>query len=145
MPSIFSRIIAGEIPGRLVWDDERCVGMIDIRPLHAGHSLVVPRIEIDHWIDLDSETAAHLMIVAREIGRAQMLAFPCRRIGIVIAGFEVPHAHLHVVPTDTMADLDFRNADPSVAAAELDRAAGALRQALVDLGHGERVPAPTAQ
>jgi diadenosine tetraphosphate (Ap4A) HIT family hydrolase len=141
MPSIFSRIIAGEIPGRLVWDDDLSVAMIDIRPLHAGHSLVIPKAEVDHWIDLDAGTAAHLMTVAREIGRAQAAAFPCHRIGVVIAGFEVPHAHLHVVPTDTMADLDFRNADPSVPAAELDRAAGALRHALHDLGHGAHVPA----
>jgi histidine triad (HIT) family protein len=140
MPSIFSRIITGEIPGRLVWDDDICVAMIDIRPLHVGHSLVIPKAEVDHWIDLEAGTAAHLMAVAREIGRAQAAAFPCQRIGMVIAGFEVPHAHLHVVPTDSMADLDFRNADPSVPAAELDQAAAALRQALNDLGHGANVP-----
>lgn len=140
MPSIFTRIIAGEIPGRLVWDDEHCVVMVDIRPLHRGHCLVVPKAEVDHWTDLEAETATHVMDVAREVGRAQRQAFPCERIGLMIAGFEVPHTHLHVVPMDTMADLDFRNADPSVDAAELDRVADELREVLTDLGHGDRLP-----
>lgn len=141
MASIFSRIIAGEIPGRLVWDDETCVVMVDIRPLHEGHCLVIPKEEVDHWLDLDAVTSAHLMVVAREVGRAQQAVVACERIGLLIAGFEVPHTHLHVVPIDSMANLDFRNADPSVDAAALDSVADRLRKALVDLGHGEHVPA----
>jgi histidine triad (HIT) family protein len=144
MPSIFSRIMAGEIPGRLVWDDDRCVAMIDIRPLHVGHCLVFPRVEVDHWIDLEPALATHLMMVARSIGEAQMRAFSCERIGLIIAGFEVPHTHVHVVPIDSMADLDFRNADQSVDAAELDRVAATLRQALVDLDRSSPVPASPA-
>ncbi|MEM8923391.1 MAG: HIT family protein [Actinomycetota bacterium] len=140
MPSIFSRIIAGEIPGRLVWDDETCVVMVDIRPLHVGHCLVIPKQEVDHWLDIDAVTSAHLMVVAREIGRAQKATFPCERVGLMIAGFEVPHTHLHVVPMDSMDDLDFRNADPSVDAAALDEVADKLRAALTDLGHGDNVP-----
>lgn len=139
MPSIFTRIIAGEIPGRLVWTDEHCVVMVDIRPLHRGHCLVIPKVEVDQWVDLDSATASHLMMVAHEVGRAQRETFPCARIGLMIAGFEVPHAHLHVLPIDSMADLDFGNADPSVDAAELDRVADELRQALVALGHQQQV------
>lgn len=140
MASIFSRIIAGEIPGRLVWDDETCVVMVDIRPLHRGHCLVIPKQEVDHWVDLDAVTSAHLMVVAREVGRAQQSVVTCERIGLMIAGFEVPHTHLHVVPMNSMAELDFRNADPSVDAAELDAIADQLRKALADLGHGEFVP-----
>ncbi len=143
MASIFSRIIAGEIPGRLVWDDDLCVAMVDIRPLHPGHCLVIPKAEVDHWIDLDPDTSTHLMTVARELGRAQQQAFPCGRIGLLIAGYEVPHTHLHVIPTDSMADFDFRNADPSVDAAELDRVADRLRSALVELGHEASLPTPS--
>lgn len=141
MSSIFSRIIAGEIPGRLIWNDDTCVVMVDIRPLHRGHCLVIPKQEIDHWLDLDAVTSAHLMVVAREVGRAQKSVVTCERIGLMIAGFEVPHTHVHVVPMDSMANLDFRNADPSVDAAELDTVADQLRKALIDMGHGEQVPA----
>jgi histidine triad (HIT) family protein len=139
MPSIFSRIIAGEIPGRLVWTDELCVVMVDIRPLHPGHCLVIPKGEVDHWVDLDEATAAHLMTVARHLGRAQQAAFPCQRIGLLIAGYEVPHTHLHVIPTDTMADFDFARADPTVPADELDRVADVLRRTLADQGQGANV------
>lgn len=139
MASIFTRIIAGDIPGRLVWDDDQCVVMVDIRPLHRGHCLVIPKAEVDHWVDLDPGTATHLMEVARHIGRAQQQAFPSQRIGLLIAGFEVPHTHVHVVPVDDMGDLDFRNADPSVDAAELDRVADELRAQLRADGHDARV------
>ncbi len=142
MPSIFSRIIAGEIPGRLVWDDEVCVVMVDIRPLHPGHCLVIPKAEIDHWIDLDAATVTHLMTVAGAVGRAQQVAFPCQRIGLLIAGYEVSHTHLHVMPTDSMADFDFGQADSSVEASELDRVAELLRSTLIDQGHGQYVPQP---
>ena len=140
MASIFTRIIAGEIPGRLVWDDDRCVVMVDIRPLHQGHCLVIPKAEVDHWVDLDVETATHLMEVAQQVGRAQQRAFSCQRIGLLIAGFEVPHTHLHVVPLDDMSNLDFANADPSIDGVELDRVAERLRQQLVDDGSGAAVP-----
>ncbi|MCP4224568.1 MAG: HIT family protein, partial [Actinomycetia bacterium] len=108
------------------------------------HCLVIPRAEVDHWIDLAPEEGAHLMEVAGHVGRAQHEAFVCGRIGMLIAGFEVPHTHVHVVPIDDMGDLDFRNADPSVDAAELDRVADRLRQQLSDHGHGEAVGRATA-
>lgn len=101
---------------------------------------MIPKLEVDHWIDLDSAVTSHLMGVAHEIGRAQSEAFPCARIGLMIAGFEVPHTHVHVVPMDSMANLDFRTADPSVDAAELDKVADELRAALTALGHGDRIP-----
>jgi len=130
MPSVFSRIIAGELPGRFVWKDELCVVFLSIAPLRPGHALVVPRAEIDHWIDLPAETAAHLMTVARVVGRAQQAAFNPARVGLMIAGFEVPHVHVHVVPIDDMKDLDFAGADARAGAAALDEAAGRLRAAL---------------
>ncbi len=140
MSSIFTKIIAGEIPGRILWADELCFAMLDIRPLHAGHVLVIPRAEVDHWIDLEPETATHLMAVAQIIGSAQKSVVDCERIGLMIAGFEVPHTHVHVVPLDTMANLDFRNADTRPLADELDTIAEALRAVLREAGQGATVP-----
>ncbi len=132
MASIFTRIIQGEIPGRIIWSDEDCFAMLDIRPLHPGHCLVSPRAEIDHWIDLDPALAAHLMRVAQRIGTAQKSVVPCERIGLLVAGFEVPHTHLHVIPLQGMQNLDFRNADTSPRSDRLDEMADRLRAALAD-------------
>lgn len=140
MTSIFSRIAAGEIPGRILWSDEICFALLDIRPLHPGHALVIPRAEIDHWLDLDAATVAHLTEVARVVGLAQQSVVECERIGLMIAGFEVPHTHVHVVPLASMANLDFANADSQPVASELDAMAESLRQALRDAGHGASVP-----
>lgn len=130
MATIFTRIIRGELPGRFVWRDDLCVGFLSINPLRPGHALVVPRQEIDHWIDLDVETNAHLMRVGHTIGAAQMAAFRPTRIGLIIAGLEVPHVHLHVVPIEAERDLSFANADLDPPAAALDDAAARLREAL---------------
>ncbi len=140
MASIFTRIINGEIPGRLVWEDEVCVAMVDIRPLHKGHCLVIPRAEVDHWIDLEPEVVTHLTAVAQTLGQAQMACIACERIGLMIAGFEVPHTHLHVVPLDGMENLDFKNADTSVRADELDQVAAELKAQLRAQGYGDNVP-----
>src|SRR4029079_4677681 len=103
MPSLFTRIIDGEIPGRFVWSDDRCVVFLTIAPIARGHALVVPRAEVDHWVALDDEDAARLMVVAKAVGQAQMAAFAPRRIGMIIAGLEVPHTHLHVIPIESEA------------------------------------------
>ena len=137
MASLFTRIIDGEIPGRFVWTDDRCVAFLTIAPITPGHTLVVPRAEVDHWIDLDDDLAAHLMVVAKAIGAAQMDAFSPARVGMIIAGMEVPHTHLHVIPIETEADLSFYRADGSTLADDLDAAADALRSALTARGHGE--------
>src|SRR4051812_26667374 len=133
MPTIFTRIIEGELPGRFVWRDDVCVAFLSIAPLKHGHTLVVPRAEVDHWIDLDPDVNAHMMRVAQEIGRAQQAAFSPERIGLIIAGLEVPHTHLHVIPIDGMQDLDFANARDTSPDA-LAGTAEAIRAALRDLG-----------
>lgn len=130
MPTLFTRIIEGELPGRFVWRDDRCVAFLTINPLQPGHTLVVPLVEVDHWIDLDDDLAAHLMLVAKRIATAQQEAFRPTRVGLMIAGLEVPHTHLHVVPISDVHDLDFANAERDPDAAALDEAAGALRAAL---------------
>jgi histidine triad (HIT) family protein len=141
MATLFTRIIDGEIPGRFVWRDERAVAFLTIAPITRGHTLVVPVEEVDHWIDLDSDLSGHLMTTARAVGRAQMQAFRPNRIGMIIAGLEVPHCHLHVIPIDTESDLSFAKADHSPDPAKLDEAAELLREALRDRGHGDRVAA----
>ncbi len=133
MPSIFTRIINGELPGRFVWSDERCVAFLSIEPFNTGHTLVVPREEVDHWIDLEADLAGHLIKVAQTIGQAQRVAFSPRRIGMVIAGDEVPHVHLHVVPMNSVAELSFEHADRHATPESLDAAAEAVRGALIEL------------
>ncbi|MEQ1701546.1 MAG: HIT family protein [Ilumatobacteraceae bacterium] len=130
MPTIFTRIINGEIPGTFVHRDEYCVAFLSINPLAHGHTLVVPIAEVDHWIDLPTDLAAHLFAVAHRIGRAQQAAFNPERVGVIVAGFEVPHTHVHVIPTNHMAQLNFANAAASVDRDEMDSAAAAIRLAL---------------
>ncbi|HEX7094283.1 MAG TPA: HIT family protein [Acidimicrobiales bacterium] len=140
MATIFTRIINGEIPGRFLWRDDRAVAFLDVRPLSPGHSLVVPIAEIDLWTDLPVDDAAHLMRVAHAVGSAQRQVFDAPRVGLMIAGFEVPHVHLHVMPAHSMQQFDFRHANTSPDHAELDRHAEALRAALRAAGHGRFVP-----
>ena len=140
MPTLFTRIIDGEIPGRFVWKDDEAVAFLTIAPITRGHALVVPRQEVDHWLDLSPDLAAHLMKVAQVVGKAQMAAFAPKRVGLIVAGLEVPHCHLHLVPIDSEADLSFAKADHSPDPAVLDDAAARLRDALRSLGHAERVP-----
>jgi histidine triad (HIT) family protein len=130
MPTIFSRIIAGEIPGTFVHRDEHCVVFMSINPLAPGHALVVPVAEVEHWVDLSPELSAHLFEVAHRVGRAQKAAFECARVGLIIAGYEVPHTHIHVIPTEHMGQLNFANAAASVDRDELQSAAEAIRAAM---------------
>lgn len=139
MPSVFTLIINGELPGRFVWKDERCVAFLTINPLTPGHTLVVPRDEVDQWTDTDPALWSHLSGVAHTIGRAIKEAFGNSRVGVVVAGYEVPHTHVHVFGADTMGQFDFAAADPSPDPSELDDAAANIRAALHALGHTEFV------
>ena len=137
MASIFSRIIDGELPARFVWKDGTCVAFLSNRPLRPGHTLVVPRLEVDHWLDLKSTLLARLSETAQAIGRAQMEAFKPARIGMMLAGLEVPHCHFHVVPIRGVHDLDFGNQDPNPDPASMDEAAEAIRRELRRLGYSQ--------
>jgi histidine triad (HIT) family protein len=132
--SIFTRIIAGELPGNFVWKDEACVAFLSNRPLRPGHVLVVPRLEVDHWLDIEPDLLTHLASTAQTIGRAQMAAFKPARIGLLLAGLEVPHVHFHVVPIQRSSDLDFGNRDPHPDPAMMDEAAESIRRELRRLG-----------
>jgi histidine triad (HIT) family protein len=136
MATIFTRIIDGEIPGTFVWRDDVCVVFLSINPITRGHALVVPREEADHWVDLSPATVAHLTGVAHAIGDAQRRVFPCDKVAVIIAGYEVPHVHVHVFPTTDMAEISFARAATSVDRDDLDAAATALRAELARAGHG---------
>ncbi len=140
MPTVFSRIIAGEIPGRFVWQDETCVAFLTAAPITAGHTLVVSREEVEQWTEASPELIAHLTVVARDIGAAQQAEWGCPRVGLLAQGFEVPHLHLHVWPTFTPADYSLRNSDPDPDPAAMDDAAARLRARLREAGHGGHVP-----
>ena len=141
MSSVFSKIIAGELPGRFVWADDVCVAFATIAPITAGHALVVPRAEVESYTDAPDELVAHLAVVAKTIGRAQQIAFDAPRAALLVAGFEVPHLHVHVLPAWGEAALSFANANPDVPPETLDADAQRLREALRDTGHEAHVPA----
>jgi histidine triad (HIT) family protein len=137
MPTIFTRIIQGDLPGRFVWQDDRVVAFLTISPVKPGHTLVVPREEIDHWIDMEQDLARHVMDVCVAVGQAIQKAFGPARVGQSIVGLEVPHVHVHLIPINEMADISFANADPDPDPAELDAAAERIRTALRELGHAQ--------
>jgi diadenosine tetraphosphate (Ap4A) HIT family hydrolase len=141
MSTVFTKIIDGDLPGRFVWSDDRAVAFLSINPLAPGHVLVVPRAEVDQWVDADPALLAHLTAVAHAVGEAVRAVFAPPRVGLLVAGFEVPHLHLHVFPAADMAAFDFANAASSVDAAEQDGHRDALRDALRAAGHGASVPA----
>ncbi|UFU04785.1 HIT family protein [Ruania halotolerans] len=140
MTTLFSRILDREIPGRFVWEDDVCAAFLTIEPLQPGHTLVVPRAEVDHWTDLPEDAWAHVMAVAQSIGTAQRETFSAERIGLLVQGYEIAHAHVHVWPSQSSADFDLAAARRDVPADELDEAASRLARALRDLGHGHHVP-----
>jgi diadenosine tetraphosphate (Ap4A) HIT family hydrolase len=135
MATIFTRIIDGQIPGTFIWKDDHCVVFMSINPMAHGHALVVPREEVDHWVDASPELTEHLFAVTRIIGVAQREAFGCDRVGVIIAGYEVPHTHIHVIPTSDMSQLSFANAAASIDREILDSAAEKIRVALRSAGH----------
>jgi histidine triad (HIT) family protein len=134
MPTIFTRIINGEIPGTFVWRDDLCVAFMSINPLAFGHTLVVPIDEIEHWIDAPPDLSAHLFAVAQHIGQAMQSAFSLEKVGLIMAGYEVPHMHIHVIPTNDMSEMSFENAAASVEPEVLESSAASLRAALSALG-----------
>ncbi|GEA89905.1 HIT family protein [Cellulomonas cellasea] len=141
MSTVFTKIIDGDIPGRFVWADDVCVAFSTIAPITDGHVLVVPREEVAQLTDAPDELVAHLSVVAKTVGAAQQAAWGAPRAALLVAGFEVAHLHLHVLPAWDESSLTFANARADVPGDELDAAAERLRTALRDAGHGAHVPA----
>ncbi|MEE2032681.1 HIT family protein [Rhodococcus chondri] len=140
MASVFSKIISGEFPGRFVWQDDDVVSFLTINPFTEGHVLVVPRQEVDHWQNIDDDLWAKVNGVARILGRAVCAAYDAPRAGLMIAGLEVPHLHLHVFPAYSLGDFDFASAEKNPSPESLDRAQDNIRAALRELGYSDNVP-----
>ena len=129
MASIFSRIATGEIPSWKVAEDERYYAFLDINPLAEGHTLVIPKKEVDYIFDLDADTYAGLWQFAARVARAVRTAIPCKRVGVAVLGMEVPHAHIHLVPLQTEGDLDFRKEKKQLTPERVAEIAGAIATA----------------
>lgn len=120
MPTIFSRIIQGEIPCYKVAEDADHIAFLDIQPVARGHVLVVPKVEVDYIFDLDAEAYSSLWNFAGKVAHGLKKALPCQRIGIAVIGLEVPHAHIHLVPLQTMDDINFSSTRHSLSAEDLE-------------------------
>ena len=107
MPSLFTRIVRGEIPCHKVAEDDRFLAFLDIAPLRMGHTLVIPKVEVDRFFDLPSDVLADMLPFAQQVAQRIKAVVPCDRVGLTVIGLEVPHAHLHLIPIDTMEDMDF--------------------------------------
>lgn len=129
MASIFTQIMQGKLPGHFVWEDDIAVAIMTIQPLKPGHILVIPREEIDHWDDLSPEQISHLMQVSQTLTRALKKVFNPERVGMVIAGLEVPHTHIHLFPVNQLSDFDFSKARMAESS-ELAELAEKITQAL---------------
>ncbi|GAC1368311.1 MAG: HIT family protein [Pseudarthrobacter sp.] len=140
MSTLFTKIIKGEIPGRFVWREADVAAFLTTGPLADGHTLVVPTEEVDRWTDASPETLAKVMEVARRIGAVQLDIFPAERAGLIVAGYEINHLHVHVWPSRSMADFDFASVDHNPDPAALDANAEKLRAGLRAAGYGEFVP-----
>ena len=141
MSTLFTKILNGEIPGRFVWREDGVGAFLTTGPLADGHTLVVPTEEVDRWTDASPDTLAKVMEVARRIGAVQVDIFGASRAGLIVAGYEINHLHVHVWPSRTMADFDFGSADQNPDPAVLDANAAKLREGLRAAGYGEFVPA----
>lgn len=130
MSTVFTKIINGELPGRFVYRDEKVVAFLTIEPVAYGHTLVIPVEEVDKWTDADPALWAHMNEVAQKVGRAVVEAFDAPRAGYLIAGFEVPHAHIHVFPAEDMSGFNLANVNRDPDPAKMDEAADKLRNAL---------------
>ena len=109
MASIFTKIVNREIPGYIVAEDDRFIAFLDINPLSMGHTLIVPKTEVDYFFDVDDDLLAAMMVFAKRVSSAIKKSVKCKRVGVAVIGFEVPHAHLHLVPMNGMSDINFAN------------------------------------
>ena len=129
MPSLFSRIVAGEIPCHKIAEDDRFLAFLDIMPLAEGHTLVIPKLEIDRFFDLPDELLSGINVFARDVAIQLERAIPCERVGVAVIGLEVPHAHVHLIPLNGVADINFERPKLQVTPEDLAATAAKIRQA----------------
>jgi len=129
MPSIFSKIVQGEIPSYKIAEDDRFLAFLDIFPVQLGHSLIIPKLEVDYFYDMDDKLFADLHLFSKKVAHAIQKATECKRICSMVIGYEVPHAHLHLIPTNSMADMDF-NLKKAATPEQLTAIAEKIRQYL---------------
>lgn len=132
MPSIFTRIIDGEIPAHKLREDDRFLAFLDVRPIRPGHALVIPKVEVDELFDLDDDLLGDLFVFAKPVAAAIKQVSGAARVGVAVVGVEVPHAHVHLVPLDAVHDIDFRRARP----AEEDDLAAVAERVRAAMGPG---------
>lgn len=129
MPSIFSRIIMGEIPAWKIVESDRFLAFLDVNPLAKGHTLIVPKIETDYFFDLSDEELTGIMLFSKKVASALRSTLPCLRVGLSVIGLEVPHAHVHLVPLNSMGDINFSNSRLTLSAEEMKAIAASVRSA----------------
>jgi len=144
MPSVFSRIVSGELPAHKVAEDGRHLAFLDITPLVEGHTLVIPKKEVDYIFELPAEELAALHVFAQRVAKGVQAAVPCRRIGVAVIGLEVPHAHIHLIPMQKVADMNFANPKIKVSEAQMQKLAAAIA-AKMEGGSGLNPTKPNAQ
>ena len=130
MPSVFTRIVNGEIPCYKIAEDENYFAFLDISPLAKGHTLVIPKKETDYIFDVDDAELSGLFLFAKKVARAIEKAVPCKRIGVAVVGLEVPHAHIHLVPLQSVHDIDFSRPKLKLEKEEFEKLAGEIRKNL---------------
>ena len=130
MGTLFSRIVSGEIPSHRIAEDDNYYAFLDINPLAEGHTLVIPKKEIDYIFDLDDELLAGIQVFSKRIAKAIEKVIPCQRIGIAVLGLEVPHAHIHLIPINNIEDINFGRPKLKLSNGELAEIAGKIRQEL---------------
>ena len=127
MASLFTRIVKGEIPCHKILEDEHYLAFLDVRPINPGHTLVIPKKEIDYIFDVDDELLGGLMVFSKKVAKMIQKEIPCKKIGMMVAGLEVPHTHIHLIPIHSVLDLNFANAKP-MASDALAKVAQAIRK-----------------
>jgi histidine triad (HIT) family protein len=127
MPSIFTKIINREIPSYTVAEDDRFIAFLDINPLSKGHTLVVPKKEVDYFFDVDDDSLSALMVFSKRVAGAIRKATKCNRVGVAVIGFEIPHAHLHLVPMNGMGDINFANPKLKLSKEEFEKILSSIK------------------
>ncbi len=127
MSSIFSKIIAGEIPCHKVAENDQFLAFLDIMPLKEGHVLVIPKVEVDFIFDMEDDLLGEMMVFAKKVAQQMKRALPCKKIGVTVIGLEVPHAHIHLIPIDSVTDMDFSKPKLKLEPAQLEEIAQLIK------------------